>query len=152
MGKPIWYSKTVRRLSFYQEQRRIAMRLREEIEASGPKTTAGYSLVPSFSGPGDSVGNLAEKEIDKREELRQVETELRIVEKLIDSLQEPKRMLIRMKYLEENKDIYVWKTLIRNKYRVKSQHTYYNIKDEAVQELAKAFGYVEKDDNAEIVQ
>lgn len=143
MGKPIWYNKTVRRLSLYQEHKRKVIRLREEAEAAGPKTTAGYSLTPAGNDTSDQVGNLAGNIVDKHEQLKQVEMEIRIIEKLVESLAEPKKTLIALRYLEENKDSYVWKVLIRNGERVKSGRSYHALKDKAVLELAKAFEFVE---------
>lgn len=133
----------MRRLSLYQEHSRKAIRLQEEIGASGPKTTAGYSLTPGSSGTSDQVGRLAEKMVDKQEELNQYELEIRIIDRLIESLSEAKGLLIRLRYIEDNKDRYVMHVLIKNGVKVKSERSFYAMKDEAILDLAKAFGYVE---------
>jgi len=56
---------TVHRLILYQEHKKRAVILREEIAFAGPKTTAGYSLAPGGSGTSDSTGQLASRVGDK---------------------------------------------------------------------------------------
>ena len=90
--------------------------------------------------------------MDKREELGEIESEIRIIEQLVESLTEAKQTLIRLRYLEENKDRYVWRVLVRQGIKVKSERSYYNLKDSAVEDLAKAFGYAEKRENEESAQ
>lgn len=100
-------------------------------------------MTPGSSGTSDQVGRLAEKMVDKQEELNQYELEIRIIDRLIESLSEAKGLLIRLRYIEDNKDRYVMHVLIKNGVKVKSERSFYAMKDEAILDLAKAFGYVE---------
>lgn len=148
-SKPTWYIVTVRRLSKYQKVKRDIIRLEEQLEGSGPKTTTSISLAPGRSGTSDQVGNLAQSEVDKQEELREYEAEIRLIDRLIETLPDIERTLIQLRYLEENKDAYVQRIMRKQGFRVKSSQTYYNVKDRAVEKLAAAFGLIQTE-NEEI--
>lgn len=78
---------------------------------------------------------------DKKAELEQKEKEIRLIDTAVGMLSEEKQLIIRVKYLEDNKDKYVqW--VLRKKHGTKSRDTYYKLKDEAVAELARTFGEV----------
>ena len=130
----------MKRLSNYQYLTNRAKVLRLEIEFAGPKTTAAYSLAPAYSGPGDSVGQLAEQMVDKETELRQAEQEIRLIDTVVGLLDERDRMIIDLKYLQGNKDAYVILQLRKKYGGVRSRDTYYRWKDDAVAELAKMLG------------
>lgn len=137
--KPPWYISIVKRLSNYQHLVSRAKILRLEIEFAGPKTTAAYSLAPAYSGPGDSVGQLAERMVDKETELRQAEQEIRLIDTAIEGLSEEKRLIVRLRYLEGNKDSYTM-LILKKEHNVRGSQKYYSLKDKAVEELAKVLG------------
>lgn len=145
-SKPTWYVQCIKRLSRYQENQNRANILRKEIEFGGPKTTAAYSLAPAYTGPGDSVGNLAGSIGDMRQELLGLEKENALIDYAVSLLSQEKQLIISLKYLQENKDLYVQR-ILRKEHRIKSRDTYYRWKDEAVGELAKMLGEMKGEGN-----
>jgi len=77
--------------------------------------------------------------VDKQGELRQIEQEIHLIDVAISMLPAPKKLIIDLKYMQGNKDIYVQRVL-KKKHGIKSRDSYYRYKDEAVGELAKMLG------------
>jgi len=148
--KPPYFIKTIKRITKYQDHvRRIAF-LREEIERLQPKTTPVYSLAPAPMGTSDQTGDTAGSIVDKQRELFELENEVFLIDLAIGQLSEPKQFIIKLKYIEGNKDKYVQR-LLKKEHGVKSKDTYYRLKDEAVEELAKMFGFYLDGTSASII-
>lgn len=144
ISRPPWFYKTIERISKYQERQRRATFLREEIAHLCPKTTPVYSLAPSHSGTSDQVANLAQTILDKQEELRKAENEIYLIDVAIGQLSEEKQLIIKERYIQGNKDAYV-RRLLKRDYKIKSKDKYYSLKDKAVEELARTFGYLKEE-------
>lgn len=109
----------------------------------GVKTTVTYSDMPHGSGTSDSTGDLAVKVGDKHRELEQLQRDIELIDYAVGMIPEIKRFIIDLKYLQDNKDDYVQRKLYQ-KHRLKSRDSYYRLKDEAVEELAKMMGEVKE--------
>jgi hypothetical protein len=81
--------------------------------------------------------------VDKHGELKGIETEIYLIDVAIKQLSEDKQLIVRLRYIEANKDSYVQR-LLKKEHGVKSRDKYYSLKDEAVLELAKTFGEVKE--------
>lgn len=145
MSRPAWFYKTINRLSKYQEHQRRGTYLHEEISRLQPKTTTVYSLAPAHSGISDQVGNMAQTIVDKQEELIKTENEIYLIDIAIGQLSKEKQLIVRLRYIEANKDSYVQR-LLKKEHGVKSRDKYYSLKDEAVGELAGTFGYLKEEE------
>jgi hypothetical protein len=120
MSRPAWFNTVIERLSKHPEYERRIIYLREEISCLYTE------------------GNLA---VDKQEELKELENEIYLIDVAIRQLSKDKQLLIKEKYIQENKDTYVLRLLNKN-YGVKSKNKYYSLRDEAIEELAGMFGYL----------
>ena len=81
--------------------------------------------------------------MDKQEEPKGIETEIYLMDIAIKQLSEDKQLIVRLRYIEGNKDSYVQR-LLKKEHGVKSRDKYYSLKDEAVLELAGTFGYLKE--------
>jgi len=136
---PPYYYAVIARLTRYKgNQDRIAYLLKE-LSMLGVKTTVTYSDMPHGSGTGDSTGDMASKVGDKRRELIRAQNEVELIDLAVGMLSEPKKLIIDLKYLQENKDDYAQRMLRKN-HGLRSRDSYYRLKDEAVGELAKMMG------------
>lgn len=76
-----------------------------------------------------------------RLELIGLEKENALIDYAVSLLSQEKQLIITVKYLQGNKDLYCQR-ILRKEYHIKSRDTYYRWKDEAVGELAKMLGEV----------
>lgn len=136
---PLYYYAVIARLTRYKpNQDRIAYLLRE-LSMMGVKTTQVCSDMPHGSGTSDSTGDLASRISDRKRELVQLQNEVELIDLAVGLLGEAKKLIIDVKYLQENKDDYTQRVLQKN-HGLRSRDSYYRLKDEAVGELAKTMG------------
>jgi len=136
---PPWHYITIARLTRYKpNQDRIAYLLRE-LSMMGVKTTQVCTDMPHGSGVSDSTGDLASKISDKKKLLVELQNENELIDLAVGMLSEAKKLIIDVKYLQENKDDYAQRVLQKN-HGLRSRDSYYRLKDEAVEELAKMMG------------
>ena len=137
--RPPWYYSTIFRITRYKgNQDRITYLLRE-LSMMGVKTTQVCSDMPHGSGVSDSTGDLASKIYDKKKLLVELQNENELIDLAVGMLPEAKKLIIDTKYLQENKDDYAQRVL-RKHHGLRSRDSYYRLKDEAVEELAKTIG------------
>jgi DNA helicase HerA-like ATPase len=137
--RPDYYYSVIHRLAKYKQNCDRIAYLQKDLGILGPKTTPGYTDMPHGSGTTDSTGDLAAKVSDKLNELLQLQKDVELIDYAVSMLSEIKQLIIDVKYKQENKDIYV-QSILRKKHGVKSRDSYYRLKDEAVEELAKMMG------------
>jgi hypothetical protein len=75
-------------------------------------------------------------------ELREKEQEIELIDLAIGMLSEQKRLLIDLKYLQDNKDVYV-QGVLRKQHNIRSRDAYYRLKGDAVGKLSKMLGEAE---------
>ena len=137
--RPPWHYSTISRLTRYKgNQDRITYLLRE-LSMMGVKTTQVCSDMPHGSGVSDSTGDLASKIYDKKKLLVELQNENELIDLAVGMLPDAKKLIIDTKYLQENKDDYAQRVLRKN-HGLRSRDSYYRLKDEAVEELAKTMG------------
>ena len=71
--------------------------------------------------------------------LVELQNENELIDLAVGMLPEAKKLIINVKYLQENKDDYAQRVLRKN-HGLRSRDSYYRLKDEAVEELAKTMG------------
>lgn len=139
------HTATINRLILYQNHKKRAVILRDEIAFAGPKTTAGYSLAPGGSGTSDTTGQLASRIGDKVHELRQLEHEIKLIDMAVGMLSAPKRLIIEVRYLTEGGQdkgarITLRANAKKNKWRTMHHSTYEKLRNEAIEEVARMLG------------
>ena len=139
--KPDYYFSVIHRLAKYKQNCDRIAYLQKELGMMGPKTTPGYTDMPHGSGTTDSTGDLGTKVADKNSELLQLQKDVELIDYAVGMLSEIKQFIIDLKYKQDNKDIYV-QHVLKKRHGIKSRDSYYRLKDEAVEELAKMMGEV----------
>ena len=115
--------------------------MRDELSEIGPALTPVYSSQPHGTETSDPVGKLGDKIIAKRAEFIEKSREIRTLDLAVSKLSERKQTIIRMKYMDEyqNMDKVIFITM-RRQHTVSCERTYFNVKNEAIEELAKMLG------------
>ena len=137
--RPPWHYSTISRLTHYKPNQDRITYLLKELSMMVVKTTQVCSDMPHGSGVSDSTGDLASKIYDKKKLLVELQNENELIDLAVGMLTEAKKLIIDTKYLQENKDDYAQRILRKN-HGLRSRDSYYRLKDEAVQELAKTMG------------
>jgi hypothetical protein len=75
-----------------------------------------------------------------------MQNEKEILDYAVSMLSDIKRFLIDLKYMQDNKDVYV-QSALKKRYDIRSRDTYYRLKDEAVKELARMLGETQSDNH-----
>ena len=140
------YANTIRRLAAYKYNLERINIIIKELGIMGVKITPTLTDMPHGSGISDATGDLASRVGDKYNELIRMQNEKEILDYAVSMLSDIKRFLIDLKYMQDNKDVYV-QSALKKRYDIRSRDTYYRLKDEAVKELARMLGETQSDNH-----
>lgn len=137
--KPMWYQRTVRRLTSYSQDKLRLEILNAQLETEFPSNTARMSLSSgrSFGYVSDQTGEYGSKRLELESEISELRLKVHDVDIFLNSLGSMERELINLKYFQRsNKDFWIAGEIMV------AVRTYYRMKDELITMAAQMFGYL----------